>query len=58
MDPALWRRVEASLFTAGETVLRAQQPIHEARNIRQRIVGRRFLKKLRESQPADIPHGP
>jgi hypothetical protein len=58
MDPALWRRVEASLRTAEETVLRAQQLIHEARNIRHRIVGRRFLKKLRESQPADIPHSP
>jgi hypothetical protein len=36
-----------------QAVLQAEQLIHDARNLRQRILGRRFLKKLRASQPAD-----
>ncbi|HZS67747.1 MAG TPA: hypothetical protein VFA72_11570 [Burkholderiales bacterium] len=50
---ALRRRVEANLRIAGQTVLQAQRLVHDARNLRQRVLGRRYLKKLRESQPAD-----
>jgi hypothetical protein len=52
---ALRRRVEASLETAMQEQLRAQQLIHDARNIRQRIAGRRFLKALYPAGRLDSP---
>ena len=42
----LWKRVEANLQAAVENQLRAQQLVHDARNIRQRIAGRRFVASL------------
>ena len=52
MDHAELRtRFEASLQTAMQEQMRAQRLIHEARNIRQNIVGRRFLKALRPIGP-------
>jgi len=48
---ALRRRVEASLQAAVQARTRAHQLIHDARNIRQRIAGRRFLKALYPARP-------
>ena len=51
MDSALRKRVETSLQTAMQEQVRAQQLIHDARNIRQRIAGRRFLETLYPARP-------
>jgi hypothetical protein len=46
LQEALRRRTQASIAAAVQARLRAQRLIHEARNIRQRIAGRRFLASL------------
>ena len=43
------RRLQENMRISLEAQLRAQRLVHDARNIRQRIAGQRFLRMLRSS---------
>jgi hypothetical protein len=50
---ALLDRIQGNLRKARQAQSRAEQLIHDARNVRQRIAARRFLKELRRESAAN-----
>jgi hypothetical protein len=50
----LWDRVAATLQRAKEVQQRAHEVIHEARNLRQRYLGYRYLRSLQERTASGI----